>query len=140
MPPQPVAKPKPFDFKQPIVLGGGALVLILVLAVVFLLMRRPAGARQPQDMAPDPLAAGAAAGALPAPNAVDQRLQQQLADNLAEQAQLEAETMGRIKLPANTKKSDVLVRHIRESVQKDPVTAANVLRTWVADMDSRKTS
>jgi flagellar M-ring protein FliF len=138
-PPLPVSKPKPFDFKQPFVLGGAAVVLILVLAVVFLLMRRPSGAKRPRDMAPDPLAAAAAA-ALPAQLGAEGRLQQQLADNLAEQAQLEAETMGRIRLPTNTKKSEVLVRHIRESVQKDPVAAANVLRTWVADMDSKRTS
>jgi flagellar M-ring protein FliF len=137
-PSSPAAKPKGFDFKQPGVIGGGALVLLLVLAVAFLLMRRPSGAARAQDMAPDPLAAGDAASALPARDGAGSRIQQQLDDNLAEQAQLEAETLGRIKLPANTKKSEVLVRHIRESVKKDPVGAANVLRTWVADLDSKK--
>jgi len=122
--------------KQPIVIGGGAVVVLLLLAVVFLLMRRPAvsGASHPRDTARDPLPAAQAATGIAARESGEVSLEQQLADNQAEQALLEAETLGRIKLPVNTKKSEVLVRHIRESVQKDPIAAANVLRTWVADM------
>ena len=51
---------------------------------------------------------------------------------------MEAETLSRIKLPANTKKTEVLVRHIRESITKDPGAAANVLRTWVADTEPKR--
>jgi flagellar biosynthesis/type III secretory pathway M-ring protein FliF/YscJ len=80
------------------------------------------------------LAAAGAAPAIPARETTEARLQQQLADNQAEQALLEMQTLARIKLPENTKKAEVLVRHIRESVQKDPVAAANALRTWVTDM------
>jgi flagellar M-ring protein FliF len=136
--PPPVVKTKPFDFKQPIVIGGGAVVLLLVAAVVFLLMRRPSKAKRAQNMAPDSLAAAGAVAALPPHEGAESRIEQQLAENQAEQNQLEADTLGRIKLPPNTKKSDVLVKHIRESVKKDPVSAANVLRTWVAEADSKK--
>jgi flagellar M-ring protein FliF len=137
--PPPVVKTKPFDFKQPIVIGGGAVFLLLVAAVVFLLMRRPSKAKRAHDTAASPLGAGdAAAAALPAHDGAESRIQHQLDENQAEQNQLEAETLGRIKLPPNTKKSEVLVKHIRESVKKDPVSAANVLRTWVAEADSKK--
>jgi flagellar M-ring protein FliF len=141
-PPAPVVvvKPKPFDFKQPIVIGGGAVVLLLIGAVGFLLMRRPKVSASVKDMAPHPLPAADGAAAPGAVEDANVRIQQQLADNQSEQDQLDAETLGRIKLPPNTKKSEVLVKHIRESVKKDPISAANVLRTWIADMDSKKNS
>ena len=49
------------------------------------------------------------------------------------------EVMSRIKLPVNTKTTEVLVRHIRDAVQKDPVSSANVLRSWITDNDAKRT-
>jgi flagellar biosynthesis/type III secretory pathway M-ring protein FliF/YscJ len=34
----------------------------------------------------------------------------------------------------------VLVRHIREAVQKDPTSAANILRTWVTDVAPKRSA
>ena len=65
-------------------------------------------------------------------------LEQQMIENQAEQSQLEAQALSRIKLPANTNKTEVLVKHIRESVQKDPLAAANILRTWVAEVEGKR--
>ena len=54
-----------------------------------------------------------------------------MAENDAQQAQIEAEALGHIKLAANTSVSDVLVRRIRASRSTSiPIAAANVLRTW----------
>jgi flagellar M-ring protein FliF len=136
------AKPVSFDFKQPIFLFGGAIVVLLALAVVVLLFRQPGkrGKITGEDTAPPALAAEA-------PSAVESaapkethgsRLQQQIADNEAEQAALEEQALSHIKMPANTKTTEVLVRHIREAVQKDPVSAANILRTWVTDQDPKR--
>jgi flagellar biosynthesis/type III secretory pathway M-ring protein FliF/YscJ len=70
----------------------------------------------------------------------EQKIEQQMAENLAEQAQVDADTLRGIKLPPNSRKTDVLVKHIRESVHKDSGNATNVLRTWISDTDNRKTS
>ena len=136
-PPPPPSKLQPkFNFMQPFVLGAGGVIFLLVLAVVFLLMRRSGRSKttDPEDMAPQALPGGAAG---PAKSVAESRMAQQIADNQAEQEMLEAEALSRIKLPA-TKKTEVLVKHIREAVHKDPTSAANVLRTWVADLESKR--
>ena len=45
-------------------------------------------------------------------------MEKQIAENDAQQALLEAEALSRIKLPGNTRKTEVLVKHIRDSVQR----------------------
>ena len=56
----------------------------------------------------------------------------------AEQARLEAEALNSLKLPpVTTKKSEVLSKHIAETVKKDPVTAAQILRTWLDEDATR---
>jgi flagellar M-ring protein FliF len=140
-PPVPQAapvKPTGFDLKQPIVLIGGSAILILLLAVAFLLLRRRRNPASVEDLAAEPLPAGAEAHKLPTNETVEHRLEQQIEDNKAEQAQLEAEALSHIKLPANTRKTEVLVRHIRDAVTKDPLTAANVLRTWVSGVEPKR--
>jgi flagellar M-ring protein FliF len=133
-------KAKGYDLKHPIVLYGGTVILLLILAIVFLGIRRPAAGKPgAEDMAASPLEAGAGASALPEKASAQSQLEDQIAANEAEQAQIEAEAIGHIKLPPNTRKSEVLVRHIRESIKGDPVAAANVLRTWVADVEGKRT-
>ncbi len=140
-PPAPATpvKPTPFNPRQPIVLYGAGAAVVVFLAVGFLLMRKMRKNKFPaQDLAAEPLPPGSEASALPTTETVEHRLEQQIVDNQAEQAQLEAEALSHIKLPANTRKTEVLVRHIREAVQKDPLTAANVLRTWVTGLDPKR--
>jgi flagellar biosynthesis/type III secretory pathway M-ring protein FliF/YscJ len=66
--------------------------------------------------------------------------ERQIADNDQEHALLENEAMSRIKLPAHSRKSEVLVKHIRTTTQKDPANTANILRTWIAEGDDRVSS
>ena len=142
-PPQPAKPAPPFDFKSPVFIGSVAAGLFLLLAVAFLMVRRPKKKKlAATDTAPGAVEAAAAGEtphtALAAAETPQERMEQDLLDAQAEQAQLEAETLSRIKLPANTKKTEVLVRHIRESITKDPGAAANVLRTWVADTEPKR--
>ncbi|MEP6716059.1 MAG: flagellar basal-body MS-ring/collar protein FliF [Terriglobia bacterium] len=116
-----------------LIVGGAAIVLLLAIAAWFLLARR-SGLRRAapaQNTAPVPLAAGAPAA--PAQAVETGVFEQQIADNQSAHELLEAEALTRIKLPGHTKKTDALTKHIRDSVQKDPIGAANVLRTWVGD-------
>ncbi len=133
--------PARFDFRQPAVIGGSAVLVLLVAGLIFLLTRR----RQPEDpidVAPAAIARGATAR--PAPlegrTQADRNMEQQISENDAPQAQLESEALSRIKLPANTKKTDVLVKHIRDSVHKDSTNATNVLRTWISEAETKRTS
>ena len=135
------AKPVGFDFKQPLVIYGGAIMLLLILAVLFLLVRRPSRRRvaSAENTAAAALAGGdAALESLSGKEAPLSRLQQQIDDNEAEQAALEEQALSHIKMPTNTKTTEVLVRHIRDAVQKDPVSAANILRTWVTEQEPKR--
>ena len=127
--------PHGLDFKQPIVIGGAALALLLAVAVVFILYRfnRARRARNPSHETE----AQDAPAELAKPNGKTQ-MEQQLSDNDAKQAQIEAEVMGRIKLPASTRKTEVLVNHIRDSVTKDAANATNVLRSWITDSEAKR--
>jgi flagellar M-ring protein FliF len=66
------------------------------------------------------------------------QLEQQLSDNDVQQAMFESEALSRIKLPLNSRKTEVLVKHIRETSQKDAASTANVLRTWISDGEGRR--
>ncbi len=136
-PPKPVKPGPPFDFKSPMFIGSLAVGLLLLLSAAFLLIRRPKK-KAAAVAAQAAVAASEEQAALAPVQTADERMEQQMLDAQAEQAQLEAETLSRIKLPANTKKTEVLVRHIRESVTKDPAAAANVLRTWVTDLEPKR--
>ncbi len=144
-PPAPLqspAKQSPLlNYLQPLLIGVGVLLFLLILAIVFLIFRRPRQLNPDVDQMQEPVELGAASpasAAIPPSENAESSLEQQISDNNAEQAHIEAEAMSRIKLPASTKKAEVLVRHIREAVQKDPVAAANVLRTWVTDLEIKR--
>jgi flagellar M-ring protein FliF len=139
-PAAPGGKAGAFDFKQPAVIGGAVAVVVLLAGLGFLLLRK-----RPAASAVD-TAAHALAGpdhnkspVLPHASArTPDAMEQQLAENDAYQAQLETEAMGRIKLPMNTRKTEVLTKHIRDSVTKDPTMVTNVLRAWIAEMDVKR--
>jgi flagellar M-ring protein FliF len=146
-PPSPAAPPVStsprFNFRQPLVIGvaAAALLLILLIAgVLFLLIRR----KPPTAVAAEDAATaieGAAAKTTPtAAEIAEKKMEKLLSEQQAQQAELEAEALSRIKLPANTKQTEVLIRYIRDSVQKDAAASTNVLRTWIADMDAKRTS
>ena len=120
------------DKQQLMLLGGGALLVVLVLAGTLVLMRRRA-VPAATDTAPPAVAGVQGAAALPAPDRSTSDLEGRIREGEIEQARLEAEVLKQIKLPVATKATEVLIRHVRESSQKDPATAANVLRAWIND-------
>ena len=132
--------PPKFDFKQPVVIGGAGLVVLLIASLIFVLLRKRhvrAG-----DMAPVARGQGESsrAGVIDGRTPAERAMEEQISENDAQQAQLESEAMSRIKLPINTKKGEVLVKHIRESIHKDASHATNVMRTWITEADTKRTS
>ena len=61
-------------------------------------------------------------------------MQDKLAAQQALQAQADEAALTSLKLPSvTTKKSEVLVKHLRESVTKDTPGSANILRSWLTE-------
>jgi flagellar M-ring protein FliF len=139
--PVPVAKPvtPALNLKSPQVIGAGALIVLLMAAVIFLLFRRRRVVSV-EDTSKGAIAAHHSDGAPHDTAQLSNSIERQLSENDAQQAQIEAEMLSRIKLPANTKKADVLVKHIRDSIQKDAVGTTNILRTWISEPDTKRTS
>jgi flagellar M-ring protein FliF len=142
MAPAPPVKQVPVTpvFRQPIMIGGAAVIVLLAGGLIFALSRKRRS-RRAEDMSPAALAQGVPGGAaaLDGKTQGDRHMEQQIADNDARQALLESEELNRIKLPESTRKTEVLVKHIRDSVQKDSMNATNVLRTWISDADTKRT-
>jgi flagellar M-ring protein FliF len=139
--PAPAVKPLPpvLDLKSPQVIGAGALIVLLAGAVVFLLFRRR-GTVSVEDTSKVAIEAHQASSAAYDPSRPPSTIEQQLSENDAQQALIESEMLSRIKLPANTKKAEVLVKHIRDSIQKDAAATTNILRTWISEPDTKRTS
>ena len=110
--------------QQTIVFGiAGAVVLLAIVGALFLMRRKrvpPADAPVAADAAGE-----LAAADVPALKALDEA-------NL-DPVQLEAEVLNRLKIPAPSRATEVLIRHVREKSGKDPVIAANVLKGWIAE-------
>ncbi|HWE49100.1 MAG TPA: flagellar basal-body MS-ring/collar protein FliF [Bryobacteraceae bacterium] len=143
----PAAAPKTvatrFDIRQPAVIGGIAVIVLLLAGLAFALLRKRPAAKAvdtaPPAITQDPknrIAAQLAA----ANQAAETKMAELMAENEARQAQLESEALGRIKLPENSRKTEVLAKNIRESVTKDSGNVTNVLRTWISDLDIKRTT
>jgi flagellar biosynthesis/type III secretory pathway M-ring protein FliF/YscJ len=85
------------------------------------------------------LAAGdtpAARAALAAANA-QQELEAQLAERDALQQKSDAQVLSSLKLaPVITKKAEVMAKHLRERIAKEPEVSAQILRTWIREEES----
>jgi flagellar M-ring protein FliF len=125
-----------FQQKKPILLGvaGGVVLLLLLLAAfLFFVVRRK---RRAVQLAAE-LGGGRGIGALEAGDSVqkaEQQLESRLAEHQALRHQKDAEALESLKLPqVATKKSEVLTKHLVETAKKDPVAAAQILRSWLYD-------
>ncbi|HYA18899.1 MAG TPA: flagellar basal-body MS-ring/collar protein FliF [Bryobacteraceae bacterium] len=132
-------QPAAFNLRSPAVIGAAVAIVLLLAGLLFLVLRRRPVPAKAVDTAPHAIGQAAA----PAPKPLDAvareaTMEKQLSENDAYQAQLEAEAMGRIKLPANTRKTEVLTRHIRESVTRDSTNVTNVLRAWIAEAEPKR--
>jgi flagellar M-ring protein FliF len=140
--PRPAAPPTPGGFvlkwdRKTMMMGGGALAGVLVLGFLLVLLTRRGNTAGSVDTGPAALPRGAAAPAgLPGIN-VEQQLESQLAERDALQQKMDAQALTSLKLaPVITKKAEVLAKHLREKITKDPDISAQILRTWIREEDS----
>ncbi len=120
----------PFPPRTLAIAGAAAgTLLLLLIAAIFIIRHRRNRNRN----------AATAQRALPPGESTDAAdVQHQLETRLAEQdalkRKLEAEALSMLTLPpVATKKAEVLAKHIAEVTRKDPVSTAQVLRTWLYD-------
>jgi flagellar M-ring protein FliF len=138
--PRPAAPVSPGGFvlrwdRHTMMVGGGALAGVLVLGFLLLLLARRGPAVGPVEATgPTELPRGAAAPAgLPGTD-VEQQLESQLAQRDALQQKMDAQALTSLKLaPVITKKAEVLAKHLREKITKDPDISAQILRTWIRE-------
>ncbi len=118
------------------VAGASAAVGIMLLVVVARLFRRKkthaVAASLPAELPPgsSPPSALAAAPA----DSVEDQLESKFAERAALEKKLEAQALSSLKLaPVITKTAEVLARHLREKISKEPEVSAQVLRTWIRE-------
>ncbi|MBZ5583366.1 MAG: flagellar M-ring protein FliF [Acidobacteriia bacterium] len=137
--PRPAAPaPLALDRKTLLMVGGAVLGLLILAAsgVLFLRRRRapeveattPA-ALPPGDAAPAPAIAGG--------QTVEQQIEATLAEREALQKRMDAQALNALKLtPVITKTAEVLAKHLRDKVKQDPDTSAQILRAWIREEES----
>jgi flagellar M-ring protein FliF len=136
----------PFAVDQKtLLIGAGSLAALLVLAVaVFALRRkrRTAGAAVQVTSQPTLAAAAHAPGspvssALATSSQLEDQMESQLAERDALQAKMDAQTLSSLKLaPVITKKAEVLAKHLREKIAKEPEVSVQILRTWIREEEN----
>ncbi|MDQ6708546.1 MAG: hypothetical protein M3Z85_21510, partial [Acidobacteriota bacterium] len=118
--------------------AGAALGLLLLLGGLFMVLRKG----KPPVAAAGPLALAASTGLHPAAAISPETIEKQMEAKMAEQAELqhrlESEALESLTLSSiTTKKAEVLLKHLRETVQKDSTATTNVLRTWLSDPEGK---
>jgi len=138
--------------KQLIMAAAGVAVLVVFVTGLLLLRRKSRRAR-PRASAPVELpsgsarvaspdgaalaaVSGAASAAVPT-DSLEAKLTAQLAERDALQQEMEAKALNALKVkPVITKTAEVLAKHLRESITKDPEVPAQILRSWIREEDS----
>lgn len=66
--------------------------------------------------------------------AIEKRMESKIAEQQAARSAAELEAVNSLKLPnVTTKKADVLAKHLREEIKKDPRATAQLVRSWLND-------
>lgn len=143
--PSAIPTPGPFTLPgvklDPRMLGAAAAAAgLLLLAGVLrrLLRRKKRKPREPAAAAPELPASAPAPPAVAAPSAsFEDQMESQLAERAALERQLEAQALNSLKLsPVITKTAEVLAKHLREKISKDPDVSAQVLRSWIHEEEA----
>ncbi len=119
-----------------LIIGAGAIAgsLLVLAMLMFMIFKRKKTKASVQGQAALTGAPGSAALAAAGKDSVQNQIQDKLAAQQALQAQADEAALTSLKLPAvTTKKSEVLVKHLRDSVTKDTPGSANILRSWLTD-------
>ena len=128
--------------KKTLLIGGGVLAGLLVLAIVAFLLGRKRRKIHAASSATSPATLQAAGGhgtsaALPAPNQAEAQMENQPAERDALQAQMDAQALSSLKLaPVISKKAEVFAKHLREKIAKEPDISVQILRTWIREEES----
>lgn len=117
-----------------LMLIGGGIVALVVLALVALALRhkarRPIAAETPEALPPGQTAE------IEGPPIEDQ-IESKLAERDALQKKIEAQALNALKLsPVITKTAEVLAKHLRERIKQEPEVSAQILRTWIREEEN----
>ena len=128
--------PLPMNRKN-MLIGGAVLAgAMAIFVVLFLLFRKKMKKKASAAVIAAELAAAdtpAARAALSAAKAQGD-LEAQLAERDALQQKSDAQVLNSLKLaPVITKKAEVLAKHLREKITKEPEVSAQILRTWIRE-------
>lgn len=112
---------------------GAAAMLALVLGLMMVLAKARNKKRVAAEAAAQAIeAAKAAALAGPSVAEAQKNLEARMAGQIGEQERKDAEAMMQLKLPeVQTKKTEVIKKHIAAEAKKDPTAMAQVVRTWL---------
>jgi flagellar M-ring protein FliF len=123
-----------------LMIAGGAIAGLLLVSVVLTVMLL----RRKKKVAPAKVETKAAITGQTEPatspnvaaaaGAIQSQMKDKLAAQEALQAQADEAALTSLKLPTvTTKKSEVLIKHLRDSVTKDTPGSANILRAWLTE-------
>jgi flagellar M-ring protein FliF len=131
--------------RKTLLIGGGAAAAVIVLgaaALVFRRQRRKQTGAVELTSRPTLPAAARAPGTLPStelatPAQIENQIESQLAERDALQAKMDAQALSSLKLaPVITKKAEVLAKHLREKIAKEPDVSVQILRTWIREEEA----
>jgi flagellar M-ring protein FliF len=120
--------------RKTLLIGGGAAAGVIVVGFLLAMLLRKRKRKSMATSAAE-LAAGETAGrAALASSHAQQELEAQLAERDALQQKSDAQVLTNLKLaPVITKKAEVLAKHLREKIAKEPEVSAQILRTWIRE-------
>jgi flagellar biosynthesis/type III secretory pathway M-ring protein FliF/YscJ len=119
-----------------ILVGAGAGAFLMLLVVVAMLLRRTVRKKTKLPEIPTELASGPPGGQVL--EGATRQLEAKLNEQAALKERLDAEALMSLKIPtATSKKTEILSKHLAEEAKKDPVSTAQVLRSWLNDRDNR---
>jgi flagellar M-ring protein FliF len=123
-----------------IVAGAVGLGLLLLVAAVTVFLKRGRRRAAATVSVPAALPSGETAPGTPAVeggDSIERKIESQLAEREALQQQAEAKALESLRLaPVITKQAEVLAKHLREKITKDPEMAAQILRTWIREEEN----
>jgi flagellar biosynthesis/type III secretory pathway M-ring protein FliF/YscJ len=116
-------------------IGGTAAGVIILIAIgAMLLRRRDKGGTASVPTAIGPGESSRAIASADEGGGDDNDLETKLAEREAAQRRADAQALSSLKLtPVITKTAEVLAKHLREKITKEPEVSAQVLRTWIRE-------
>jgi flagellar M-ring protein FliF len=119
-----------------LIAGIGIAVLLLSVGGFIVLRRKSAAAKKKAagsaSMKQASIQAASLSDVPSTREELERQIQERLEQSAAEHARKEAEALMNLQLPdTNTKKSEVLTKHLTAEAKKDPAAVAQVIRAWL---------